>query len=323
MKPRTSDQVVAYLRDAHAIEEQALAQLRMAPQISGTEALAALFRDHLAETELHERLIRTRLEEVGATPSAVKDSVMVVGGKVFVLFARLQVDTPGKLVTHAYAYEHLEVAAYSLLGEVAERTGDSATASIARRIEEEERRMGERLAEHFSDSLEASIGDLDHAGLQEKLVSSLADAHALETQSITLLERAPALVDDPALGEVFESHRAESENHRAQIDRRLVALDNSASRLKDAALRLGGLNWSLYFQAQPDTTGKLAAFAYAVEHLEIAGYAHLRGVAERAGDKATIDTVDLIVADERAAASAIEAQFLRAAVISLGGPARL
>jgi ferritin-like metal-binding protein YciE len=248
---------------------------------------------------------------------------MATGGKAFVLFARLQVDTPGKLVSHAYSYEHLEAAAYALLAEVAERTGDTETASTARRIEEEERRMGERLAEHFTDSLEASIGDLDRGELQDKLVSSLADAHALETQSITLLERAPSLVEDPALGELFEAHRAESENHRAQIDRRLAALDSSASRLKDAALRLGGLNWSLFFQAQPDTTGKLAAFAYAIEHLEIAGYAHLRGVAERAGDKATVDTVDLIVADERAAASAIEAQFLRAAVISLGGPARL
>jgi ferritin-like metal-binding protein YciE len=323
MNDTPTNPVIAYLRDAHSIEEQALAQLRSAPQIAGDEALAGLFRDHLAETEHHERLIRERLEAVGASPSRVKDSMMAAGGKAFVLFARLQVDTPGKLVTHAYSYEHLEAAAYALLAEVAERTGDSETASIARRIEEEERRMGERLADHFTDSLEASVGDLDRDGLQDKLVSSLADAHALETQSIALLERAPNLVEDAALAELFESHRAESEGHRALIDRRLEAYGSSASRIKDAAMRLGGLNWSLFFQAQPDTTGKLAAFAYAVEHLEMAAYAHLRGVADRAGDRATIDAVDVIVADEQVAASAIEAQFLRAAVVSLGGPARL
>ena len=33
---------------------------------------------------------------------------MRVGGACFLLFARAQPDTPGKLVAHAYSYEHLE-----------------------------------------------------------------------------------------------------------------------------------------------------------------------------------------------------------------------
>src|SRR4051794_33318994 len=112
---------------------------------------------------------------------------MAIGGKGFVLFARLQPDTPGKLVTHAYSYEHLERAAYALLAEVADAAGDADTAVVARRIEAEEQRMADRLDQHIPDSLDASIGDLTADRVEDKLTSSLADAHALETQSITLL----------------------------------------------------------------------------------------------------------------------------------------
>src|SRR5690349_24577499 len=102
MTTRTiDDQIIRYLTDAHAIEEQALAQMRTAPDLAGDPALAEAFRAQLAETERHERLVRDRLEALGATPSRVADAVMAAGGKGFVLFARSQPDTTGKLTAHA------------------------------------------------------------------------------------------------------------------------------------------------------------------------------------------------------------------------------
>ena len=89
------DQVASYLSDAHAIEEQALAQLRAAPDIAGNNELAVALAAHLTETEGHERLVRERLDELGETPSRLKDILMAAGGKGFVLFARAQPDTPG------------------------------------------------------------------------------------------------------------------------------------------------------------------------------------------------------------------------------------
>src|ERR1700712_4474998 len=118
------DQLDKYLADAHSIEEQALAQLRTAPDIAGEPTLAVAFADHLQETERHERLVRERLEARGASPSRLKDLIMAVGGKGFVLFARSQPDTPGKLTFHSYSYEALEQASYELLKRVAERAGD-------------------------------------------------------------------------------------------------------------------------------------------------------------------------------------------------------
>lgn len=52
--------------------------------------------------------MRERLEAHAADPSRLKDVAGRAGGIGMVLFARVQPDTPGKLVAHAYSYEHME-----------------------------------------------------------------------------------------------------------------------------------------------------------------------------------------------------------------------
>ena len=125
MADTIEEQLTKYLADAHSIEEQALQQLRGAPDAVSDPELAGIFREHLVETEEHERLVRSRLEEHDSDPSRLKDLLMRVGGAGFLLFAKAQPDTSGKLVAHAYSYEHLELAAYELLRRVAERAGDT------------------------------------------------------------------------------------------------------------------------------------------------------------------------------------------------------
>src|SRR5437868_3687848 len=110
MGDTTQDQLTAYISDAHSIEEQALAQLRSAPDIAGDDRLAMIFREHLVETEDHEATTRGLLEGRDASPSRFKDAMMKLGGKGFVLFARSQPDTPGKLLSHSLSYEALEEA---------------------------------------------------------------------------------------------------------------------------------------------------------------------------------------------------------------------
>src|SRR4051794_18192416 len=311
------EQLTKYLADAHAIEEQALAQLRTAPDLAGDPAIAASFREHLTETEGHERLTRGLLEARDAKPSRVKDTVMWVGGKGFLLFARLQPDTPGKLLAHAYSYEALEQASYELLHEVAERAGDADVALAATRIRNDERSMLERLGELFDAGVEASLRDVQPDDLAEQLRKYLSDAHAIEEQAVALLERAPKIVGESTLAHVYEDHLAETRDHAERVRERLNALGGDASSLKDAALRLGAINWSAFFQGHPDTPGKLAAFTYAFEHLEIGGYEQLKRVADRAGDQETVRTVTEILGEERAAAASIAGTFDRAARASL------
>jgi ferritin-like metal-binding protein YciE len=311
------DQLTKYLTDAHSIEEQGLAQLRKAPDIAGDEQLAENYREHLRETEGHESETRRLLEARDAGPSRIKDTVMAVGGKGFVFFARLQPDTPGKLHAHALSYEALELSSYELLRGVADAADELEVVEAADRIAAEERQMMERLESTFDRAVDASLRGVDPDDLTERLRKYLADAHAIEEQAAALLERGPKLAGDAKLADIYARHLDETHRHAQLVEERLSALGGDPSTLKDAAMRLGALNWGAFFQGHPDTPGKLAAFARAFEHLEIGGYEQLERVAARAGDEDTVRVVDEILGDERHASEAIAAAFDAAVQASL------
>src|SRR5215218_2035756 len=204
------DQLTKYLTDAHSIEEQALQQLRTAPDIAGDPQLSKIFADHLVETEDQERMVRQRLEARDATPSKLKQAVMRAGGTAFVLFARSQPDTPGKLSAHAFSYEHLELAGYELLLRVAERAGDPETAEVARRIRDQEQHMAERLETSFDRAVDASLQRVQPDDMGDQLVQYLTDAHAIESQSIQLLQRGPKIAGQTQLASLYSDHLAET-----------------------------------------------------------------------------------------------------------------
>jgi len=312
MADRTIDeQLVKYLTDVHSIEQQALTQLKRAPDIAGDPEIREVFQQHLHETERQEERVRARLDARGASPSKVKDIAGAAGGVGMLLFAKSQPDTPGKLVAHAYSYEHLELAAYELLRRVADRAADAETSTVARDIAAEELRMAGRLESVFDRAAEASLREVapDPSEHGEQLDKYLADAHAIEMQAIQMLERAPKIAGNKRLSRLYEEHLDETRRHEQRIRGRLEARGGSPSTIKDAAMRLGALNWGGFFQAQPDTPAKLAGFAFAFEHLEMAGYELLRRVAARAGDTEAADDAAAILIEERAAAERISEQW--------------
>ena len=307
MPPHSLDeQLEKYLTDAYSIEQQALAQMKVAPKIAGDPKLEQIFQQHLTETEEQARLIGERLEAHGASPSKIKNAVMAAGGVGFALFAKFNPDTPGKLVAHGYSYEALEQASYEALMQVAQKAGDSETVEVARSIRDQELAMKNRLAESFDVAVEASLRDLDPDDIDEQLNKYLADAHALENQAKQLLSKGPKIAGDTELAMLFEQHLHETEEHERLVEERLTERGGRPNALKDAAMQLGALNWGGFFAAQPDTPGKLCAFAFAFEHLEIAGYELLKRVAERAADGHTIQTAESILAQERQAAAKLE-----------------
>jgi ferritin-like metal-binding protein YciE len=311
------EQLTKYLTDAHSIEQQALAQMKAAPELAGDPVIADAFVVHCEETVEHERAVRTRLQARGSSPAKVKDLLGTLSGKGFVAFARSQPDTPGKLLAHAYSYEHMELAAYEMLGHVAELAGDADSAAVAREIGGQEDAMATRLGECFDRAVDASLRDVAQGDIGEHLDDYLADAHAIEEQSLALLARAPKLAGADALAQAYAEHRSETERQERRLAERLRARNSKPSALKDAALRLGGLNWGAFFAAQPDTPAKLAAFAYAFEHLEIAAYELLARVAHRAGDEQSAAVAEGALVEERAAAERLHGLLLAALDVSL------
>lgn len=319
------EQLHKYLTDCHSIEVQALAQLKRAPKIAGGEELAALYAEHERETEEQKRLVEERLEAHDVSPNKLKDVVADVTGIGMYLFAKFNPDSPGKLAAHAHSYEAMEESAYEYLYRVAERAGDTETASVARTILEQEKAMKGRIFDHFDATVEASLREKNADDIREELTKYLADAHAIEAQAIQLLEAAPKVVGDvPELEKLFREHLEETRAQQQVLKARLDAHDSSPNKLQDAAMRLGAVNIGGFFKAQPDTPAKLVGFNYAFEHLEIAAYEELKRVAERAGDDETVRVAERIESEERAAAAALAAQWdvaLQASLESVGAVA--
>jgi ferritin-like metal-binding protein YciE len=309
MATSLDQQLSIYLTDVHAIELQALEQVKRARKVAGDPELEAAFAEHTRETERHRTYVEDRLMARSWAPVPQKDIAGKVSGVGMALFARFQPDTPGKLAAHAYSYERMELAAYDLLARLADRAGDSDTALTARMIEQEERAMADRLVGLFDRAVDASLRELEADDVGKQLDKYLADAHAIEEQAAKLLQKAPKQAGAEELATAFEAHLEETQRHAELVEQRLAARGGSPSAIKDAALRLGALNLGMFLKAQTDTPAKLAAFAYAFEHLEVAAYELLKRVAARAGDEETVAMTNEILFDERAAAARIHSLF--------------
>jgi ferritin-like metal-binding protein YciE len=151
-------QLVTYLEDVHSTEQNAISQLRDGAESAEDQELASVLRQHLTETEEHERLIAERLHAHDASPSSMKDVAQKGAAKLTGMVSKAAPDTSGKLAIQAYAFEHLEIASYRMLREVAHRAGDEQTVAVAERILTEEqdaaRKVGallEQVAEHDLD----------------------------------------------------------------------------------------------------------------------------------------------------------------------------
>jgi ferritin-like metal-binding protein YciE len=140
------EDLVKYLRDAHALEGQALQLLEAGPKVAGFEPLATVFHEHLEQTREHQRLVDERLSAHDARPGRFQSGALRAGALNLGAFFKAQPDTPVKLAGFAYAFEALEAAGYELLARVAQRAGDEETAAVARRILAEEQEAANRVA---------------------------------------------------------------------------------------------------------------------------------------------------------------------------------
>ncbi len=222
-----------------------------------------------------------------------------------IAFARLNPDAPGKLVAHAFSYEHMELAAYELLGWAARRAQEPAVEELAQEISGQEQSMADRLEHSFDRAVDASLREKSAEAIRAELVSYLRDARAIEAQALQLLWLGSRVAGVEPLADAFRAHHAETREHQSLVEARLRAHGAGPSRLQDTALRLGALNLGAFFAVQPDTPVKLAGFAFAFEHLEIAAYELLKRVAERAGDGETVAVGERILLQERSAAARI------------------
>jgi ferritin-like metal-binding protein YciE len=165
MAKSATQELVKYLKQAHAMEKQSTQLLEKGSGIAGDEEIAAIYRAHLLQSQEHERYVDERLRAHGESPSKVQDVAMQAGAVAIGLVAQAAPDTPVKLAATAFAFENLEVASYRLLRKLAERAGDAETASVAERILEQEEAAAELVAGTFDRALELTLGEPGEAPL--------------------------------------------------------------------------------------------------------------------------------------------------------------
>jgi ferritin-like metal-binding protein YciE len=150
------EQVDTYLADLHALEGQSKELLEKGKKMEVPDALRQAFDHHLEETEGHLEKLERRLDDRGATPSAIKDAMLRLGALNWGAFFAAQPDTPAKLAGFSYAVENLEVAAYELFLRVARRAGDEESVALAESILGEEKAAAKSVADQWPVSMAAA-----------------------------------------------------------------------------------------------------------------------------------------------------------------------
>ena len=144
------ERLVEWLRDAHAMEEQAEKMLRdTANRIEHYPELKAKLESHAAETHAQAERLKSCLVRRGTDTSTVKDltgKLVAMGQGLSGMFVT---DEIVKASMASYTFEHMEIAAYRILIATAEAAGDQQTKQICEQILAEEEAMASWLGENL------------------------------------------------------------------------------------------------------------------------------------------------------------------------------
>lgn len=228
---QTQQQIVlSWLRDAHAMEVGAIPTLRdHASAAKNYPDVQAKLNEHAEATRRHADLVEGCTKRLGSHPSALKEAVGIVMGKVTGVANLSTKDTVVKNALGDYAAENFEIACYKSLIAAAEKIGDHETADVCKRILRDEEEMAgwlgghiptitqEFLTEQAGEDGQTPHGALGAAGqtvtgLGEKgkeLASSVSPKNALLASGALLAGAGGALLIGQALRSGSKEHSQE------------------------------------------------------------------------------------------------------------------
>lgn len=142
--------LITWLRDAHAMEEQAETMLASQHgRLENYPELRARIGKHLEETKQHAALLSTCLDRLDEGTSSMK----VATGKLTAMAQGISGVFAGDEVVKgslaSYTFEHMEIASYRILIAAAESLNDQETVAVCHRILEEEVSMANWLEQNL------------------------------------------------------------------------------------------------------------------------------------------------------------------------------
>lgn len=153
------DRINRYLDDAIALEAAGITGLAdMAGEATDPQD-AALFQQHLAETERQKARLEALLHARGGTSNKLKDVMNKIGVAATDLLhaGKDPGDKATRNLIQAYAMESLEVATYESLYAAAMEIGDEEVAQVAKAIQAEEQAAAARILPRIAPVARAAV----------------------------------------------------------------------------------------------------------------------------------------------------------------------
>lgn len=159
MTTRAEENLMDWLRDAHAMEEQAEKMLSAtADRLEHYPELKAKILQHLEETRQQAELIRHCIERRGGDTSTTKDAMGKMMAMAQGMSGMFVSDEVVKVSLASYAFEHMEIASYKALIAAAEMVGDGETKRVCEQILPQEEAMAQWLADHLPATVMQFLG---------------------------------------------------------------------------------------------------------------------------------------------------------------------
>ena len=174
--------LVNWLRDAHAMERQSEQMLRgQARRLERYPKLAEALEQHAEQTLAQRELLEQCLERLDASPSTLRDVAGRLGAGMQSLATMAVEDEPVKAVIACLAFEHLEVATYTVLFATAHQAGDIQCQRMFDQLLHEEQAMAGRLRDSLPRLAQAYLAR-DAAADRSVTTQSLAPGAAQPPQ---------------------------------------------------------------------------------------------------------------------------------------------
>ncbi len=140
------ENLLDWLRDAHAMEQQAEQMLKaQAARIENYPELKARIEEHIQETLGQQQLLEGCLTRLGSSPSALKDTMGKVAAFGQAVGGLTMTDEIVKGSMASYVFEHMEIASYTILIAAAKAQGEDQVVRACEQNLREEIAMAEWL----------------------------------------------------------------------------------------------------------------------------------------------------------------------------------
>jgi ferritin-like metal-binding protein YciE len=153
------DRIARYIDDAISVEAAAVTGLKDMISEATDPQDAALFQQHLTETERQKDRLEARLKALGGTHGGLKDLMNKIGIAATDLLhgGKDAGDKATRNLVQAYTIENLEIAMYESLYAAATEAGDTETAALAKEIQAEEEATARKIFPRIAPSARTAL----------------------------------------------------------------------------------------------------------------------------------------------------------------------